>query len=98
MSIRTTPLANGGSVTVATGAGIAAFRLLSIRGMLKLEKLGMKHSRGAIRPKVAAELGLKPRDSYDTFLARIEECLVLVKAEVAAENAAEIVIEKAMQP
>lgn len=98
MSIRTTPLSGGGSVTVATGAGVGAFRLLAIRGMLRLEKLGMKNSRGPLRPRIALEFGLKPRDSHDTFLDRVEELLAEAKAKVDAENAAEVAIEKAMQP
>ncbi len=98
MSLRTTPLPSGGSVTVATGAGVDAFRLLAIRGMLRLEKLGMKNSRGPLRPRIALEFGLKPRNSHDVFLARVEELLAEAKAKVAAENAAEVAIEKAMQP
>jgi hypothetical protein len=98
MSIRTTPLPTGGSVTVATGAGIDAIRLLSMRGMLKLEKLGMKHSRGALRPRIAKELGLSPRASHDTYLAAIEKLLDAAKQKVANENAAEDAIEKAQQP
>ena len=52
---------------------IEFFRLLQIRGMLKLEKAGMTHSSGLrIRPKINKELGLKPRDSYDEFIEAIQ--------------------------
>ena len=52
---------------------IEFFRLLQIRGMLKLEKAGMTHSSGLrIRPKINKELGLKPRDSYDKFIEAIQ--------------------------
>ncbi len=81
MSIHTTKL--------ATGASVDAFRLLSVRAMLRLEKLGMKNSHGAIRPRLAKKFGLSPRDSYDTYLAHIEKLLAVAKQEVAAENAAE---------
>lgn len=59
--------------TVNTPAGIAHFRLLSIKGCVKLESKGIRHSSGAIRPRIAAEFGLKPRDSYDKFIAVIQE-------------------------
>lgn len=57
---------------ISTPAGIQRFRLLSLRGMLKLERAGMKTRGGALRPRIAAEFGLRSRDSYDKFLAVIE--------------------------
>jgi hypothetical protein len=67
----------GGS-TMITGGHIAVYRWVTIKHALRLEKLGMRHSHGAIRPRVASELGLKPRDSYDKFeeavKAKIEAC------------------------
>lgn len=50
---------------------IAAFRLASLRARIKLEKLGMRHSAGSTRALIAAELGLKPRASHDTFIAEL---------------------------
>jgi hypothetical protein len=58
--------------TTFTGNGISLFRLASLKGMVKLDKLGMRHSGGPIRPRIAAEFGLKPRDSHDKFIAAIE--------------------------
>jgi hypothetical protein len=52
---------------------IAAFRLLSLRAQLRLEARGIKSSGGAIRPRIAAEFGLKPRDSYDTYILAINK-------------------------
>lgn len=53
---------------------IEFFRLLQIRGMLKLEKVGMTHSSGLrIRPRVCRELGLKARDSYDKFIEEVQK-------------------------
>lgn len=60
---------------ISTPSGIAAARLLSLRGMLRMEKIGMKSRGGALRPRIAAELGLKARDSHDTFIAAIEKKL-----------------------
>ena len=55
---------------------IEFFRLLQIRGMLKLEKVGMTHSSGLrIRPKVNKEFGLKPRDSYDKFIEAVQAAI-----------------------
>jgi hypothetical protein len=64
---------------VITGKGIDAFRLLSIKHQLKLEKLGLKSSGGALRPRLAVEFGLKPRDSHDKFIAKIEGMLAEIK-------------------
>lgn len=54
------------------------YRLAVVKQCLKLEKLGMHHSRGAIRPMIAKELGLKPRDSYAKYIqaieAKLKEC------------------------
>ena len=76
-------------MTVAsTPEQVAHMRLCSLKGMLKLERVGMKSRGGALRPKIAAELGLKPRDSYDTFITacekRIEESLESLRAGAEA--------------
>lgn len=65
---------------VNTPAGIAYARLLSVRGMLRLEKIGLKSRGGALRPRLAAELGLKPRDSYDLFISTIDAKLAIALA------------------
>ena len=59
-----------------------AFRLLSIKHQLKLEKLGLKSSGGALRPRLAKEFGLKPRDSHATYIAKIEEELAKIEARL----------------
>lgn len=66
--------------TVNTPAGIAYARLLSLRGMLRLEKIGLKSRGGALRPRIAAEFGLKPRDSYELFISTIEAKLAIAFA------------------
>ena len=63
------------ATTISTPEGISYTRLASLKGMLKLEKIGMKTRGGALRPRIAAELGLKARDSHDTFIAKINEKL-----------------------
>jgi len=60
---------------IIAGDAIARYRLCALRSALKLEQKGLKHSGGAIRPRIAAELGLKPRDSHDKFIAKLEEMI-----------------------
>jgi hypothetical protein len=64
-------LAANGTATI-TGTDIGAYRLLSLKSMLRMESKGMKSRGGALRPRIAEELGLKPRDSYEVFIAKIE--------------------------
>ena len=64
--------------------GIEYARLASLKGQLKLEKVGLKSSGGALRPRLAAYLGLKPRDSHDKYIAecqrRMDEILAKKQA------------------
>jgi len=56
---------------------MAAYQLLTLKAMLKLESLGMKHSRGSIAPTVRQGFGSKTRDKkallaeYVSFLKDI---------------------------
>jgi hypothetical protein len=54
---------------------VQAFRLLSLRGMLRLEKAGMKTRNGALRPQIAKEFGLSPRAKHDAFIDAINVIL-----------------------
>lgn len=53
---------------------ILAFQLLSIRSALKLEILGMKHSRGSVAQHVRRMMSVRTRDKqklleiYESFL------------------------------
>lgn len=68
--------AEGKTMTVSVITGnISAFRLASLRGMLRLEKAGLKTRGGALRPRIAAELGLSPRASHDVFIEEISRRL-----------------------
>jgi hypothetical protein len=77
MGIETTP----GGATVITGNGVTAYRFLSLKQMLKLEQKGFKTRGGAIRPRLAKEFGLKPRDSYENYIARAVELAEAAMAE-----------------
>lgn len=68
-------------------------QLATVKAALKLEAKGLKHSSGrALRPCWAPRLGLKPRDSYELFIAtiqgRMEEILASVQQEAADKSAA----------
>jgi len=54
---------------------ISAFRLLSLRGQLRMEALGMKSSGGPIRPRIAAEFNLKPRATHQAFIQAVTDKL-----------------------
>lgn len=62
-----------------TPEGVSYARYASLKGMLKLESLGMKSRSGALRPRLAKEFGLAPRASYDAYIAycygRMQELL-----------------------
>lgn len=60
---------------------IRYFRLASVKGMLSLESKGLKSRGGALRPRLAAEFGLKPRDSYAKFIGYIESQLAILRAK-----------------
>lgn len=72
---------------VAPGATVEVnyFCLASWKGALKLEKVGLKSSGGAIRPRIAARLGLKPRQDRDVFIARIESLMNEILAQRGAQ-------------
>lgn len=73
---------NGGFiVTGKDGSGpMGLFQMHAVRGALRLEKLGMKHSKlGKIRKPWAIKLGLKPNASYDEVIAKIDERIAWIK-------------------
>lgn len=55
--------------------------LATWKANLKMEKIGMKTRGGALRPRMAERLGLKPRDSHDVYIARCEELMAQILAE-----------------
>ena len=77
------------TTVVNTPDGIAAFRLLSLRGMLKLEKVGLKTRGGALRPRICAEFGLNKRDPHDVFIAAINAQLAVLHERIHGGSADE---------
>lgn len=51
---------------------IEAYRWATIRGALRLEQRGLKSRGGALRPRLAKQLGLTPRAPYEAFLAAVQ--------------------------
>lgn len=68
------------SGTMCTGAGVEVFQLLAAKSAIKLESLGMKHSRGSVRKSWAIHLGLKQNAKHAEVIAAIEKKLEEVKA------------------
>lgn len=66
-------MTNQPAIVFDTPASIRFYRLCSLRGMLRMESKGMKSRGGALRPQIAEELGLKPRDSYDKFIKEVQK-------------------------
>jgi hypothetical protein len=62
-------------------------RFVSLRGMLKLESVGMKTRGGSLRPRLADEFGLKPRAPYATYIAAVQLKIDFCKAAVNADLA-----------
>lgn len=75
--------------TIATGPHTHVFRWISLKGMVTLESKGMTTRGGAIRPRIAAELGLKPRDTYEKFLEAIEAKIAAVNTTANAQESAQ---------
>lgn len=54
--------------TIDTPEGINAYRLLALKGALKLETLGMRHSRANVAQIVRGIVGVKTRNKRDLLV------------------------------
>ena len=61
-------MSNKEGVMLSTPTEINFGRFASLKGALKLESKGLKSRAGPLRPQLAAEFGLKPRDSHDKYI------------------------------
>jgi hypothetical protein len=68
-------------IIITTPAGIAAFRLLSMRGRVSLESKGLKSRGFSARKMMALEMGLKPTAKYDAVIAAINAKLKELEPE-----------------
>ena len=70
----------------ATPDSVSYYRLASLKGMLKMESVGMKSRGGALRPRIASEFGLSSRTPHAVFIAEIQkrmDALIIMKNQVA---------------
>lgn len=61
---------------------IRIYQLKVIKSALKLEQKGLRHSSGALRPKWASRLDLRPRSSYEEFHAAIDKKIAELEANI----------------
>lgn len=68
---------------VAGKENVQMFRLLALKGALKLECLGMKHSQGSVYALIKREFGLKgsKQKVLDQFTQMIEEMIQAKQAQ-----------------
>lgn len=60
--------------TILTGNGIEYAALCALKGAVKLEKVGMRHSSGrSMRKRAALAMGLKSGASHDNVIAALEK-------------------------
>ena len=74
---------------VFAGEDTNYFRFASVKAQLRMESKGLKSSGGALRPRLAAEFGLKPRDPYEKFIAYCQakmDAMLEAKAKKMAEG------------
>ena len=70
------------AIIADTPHAISYFQLATVKGALKLESKGMRHSRlGTIRKGWAIRLGLKPSTKYPELIAHIEGLLAKMLEE-----------------
>lgn len=74
-------MSNSGFV-VSGEQGPRLFQLHAVKGALKLEKLGMRHSKvGSVRKAWALHFGMKANSKIDDVIARVEQEIEKIKAE-----------------
>ena len=66
--------------TTITGNGIPLYRLLAVRGMVRLEARGMKFRGGSVTARMKRELGVK--GNRDAVLQAIEAAIAAQAAEL----------------
>lgn len=71
--------------TLTNSKQMEAYRMSVIKARLTLESKGLKGRGGAMRPRMAAEFGLSPRDSFEKFLAVAEEKRAALEAAIKTE-------------
>lgn len=71
---------------ISSPEGLEYAGLATLKSQFRMEKVGLTHSamRGKkLRPMWAKHLGLKPRDTYEDFIAEIQRRMDAILASVA---------------
>lgn len=78
--------------TLTNSDEIAYYRLAVIKGRLKLEANGLRGRGRAMRPRMAAEFGLNPRDTFAAFIT-VAEGRMAALLEKARSQAMEAMVD-----
>lgn len=82
-------ITHGTGGTMFTGDHTRVYQLIAVKSALKLEKLGMRHSKlGSIRKPWALKLGLKANAKIDDVIAAVEKRLEEVSKAADSQEAA----------
>lgn len=65
---------------------MAYYRLATIKFRLKMEAAGLKGHGGAMRPRMAKEFGLKPRDSFEKYIEICQQRMNVFLEHQKAQN------------
>jgi hypothetical protein len=74
------------TVVFDTPEGIELYRLASCKARIKLEMTGLRAKGRATKVMIAAELGLKPRDSAQKFLDELQRRIDALKAKILRDR------------
>lgn len=74
------------TITLSGEDELAYFRLAQLKGALKIEGAGMKVRQSPLRPKIAAEFGLKPRAKHSEFISVIQAKMDQMIADKAVKT------------
>jgi hypothetical protein len=80
-------------VIINTPEGIKYVQMAAAKGAIRLEKLGMRHSKiGSVKNAWAKHLGMRPRATHDEVIAELEKRMQKIK-----DNLSETKISKAVK-
>lgn len=68
------------SIIIDKPNGISLFQAMAARSAIKLQALGMKHSRMNVRKVWAIHLGLKPNAKCEVVIAALDKKIEEIKA------------------
>lgn len=81
-------MSNNETIVMSTKEELSYANYAIMKGALKMEKAGLKSRGGALRPRLAAQFGLKKTAPHDDFIAYCESQMVILLAKKQAGNVA----------